>query len=184
MEETKTEAAEKPETDEQEQQQEPERETVQEKETEQESRQAERHGIVNSSEALPKERFETVESSEISESPETGNGGISESSETATTEYGTPEGETETEIATETEAAGGNDGQEDSGDARSEAMSEFYDALAPDGAPQEYYAEMLGYADSVNHTCTVTLNVCLAILLCAGIAAGSILAHSVWSKFR
>lgn len=182
MEETKTAATEKPETEEQEQQQETERK-------EQETEQAEKPETVKSSEA---ESFETVKGSEISESPETENNGISESSETATTEYETPEGETETVTETETEteteretkAAGGNDGQEGSTDARSDAMNEFYDALVPEVTQQEYYAEMLGYMDSINHTCTITLNLCLAILLCAGIVAGSMMAHTFWSRIR
>ncbi|MCX4300337.1 MAG: hypothetical protein OSJ73_25580, partial [Lachnospiraceae bacterium] len=49
---------------------------------------------------------------------------------------------------------------------------------------QEYYNTMLGYADSVNHCCTIVIGLCLAVLFCVGITCGSILAHSVWTKLH
>ena len=140
--------------------------------------------------------FETVKGSETSESPEAESSETSESSETATTEYSTSEeetsskrekqseGETETETKQQKTETGADSGREYGGDAYTEAMQEFYDALTSDVSPQEYYAEMLGYADSINHTCTMVFNLCFAILLCAGIIAGSVIAHAFWSKFR
>lgn len=146
------------------------------------------------------ERFE-AERFETSESPEAKSSEISESSkavETDTTEYGSSEretetatetaAETETEAETETQTQNSNSVQGNDADGgtdlRTEVMQEFYDTLTSSTTVQEYYTEMLGYADSINHTCTIVLNLCLAILLCAGIIAGSMIAHSFWSKFK
>ena len=145
------------------------------------------------------ESSETANSSEASESSEAESSEISKSSETAKTEYSTSEEsesvskpqnenqdrEKETDTATETESVQHSSKEQTDGEnARAEAMSEFYSALESDMSAQEYYTEMLSYADSVNHTCTIILNLCFAILLCAGIAAGCLLAQSIWSKFR
>lgn len=169
---------------------------TQERETEKQEKQTENSETVKGSEA---EGSETVKGSEVSESSEAEGSEASESPEAATIEYGTSEGEDspeeerqtgtetgteeETETETEEDAYSGYESTEGES-ARNEAMSEFYSALAPDVTPQEYYAKMLGYADSINHVCTVTLSLCLAILLCAGIVAGSMIAHSFWSKFK
>lgn len=142
--------------------------------------------------------IEAAESSETSKSPEK-NIEVSESSGAVTTEYSpsqkeesepVTEAESEYESKAETETETEQEMQiqctcTDMSDALEELYTMLNEQLGEDAlAREQYYNDMLGYADSINHVCTITLDLCFALLLCVGITCGCMLAQGIWSKFR
>ena len=162
--------------------------------TQQEQPESESESISESDSQLETEQ-ETATESEPTQQEQLETESVSESQseteqELSTEQLSDTEQETETEQQTSVQDDTISDMNDSSiGNARIDALEKMCSAIneqlqADDIQQQEYYNTMLGYADSINHTCTNVIALCLAILLCVGITAGCMLAHSIWEKFK
>lgn len=124
-------------------------------------------------ETSPGQETEPEPETKTESEPETETGSEPESEAKTGSE---PETETETESEPESRTESGI--QTGTGDAPASGTDMQITGL------ENYCETMTGYADSINHCCTIMIGLTLAILLCTGITCGCMIAHSVWSKFH